>query len=326
MLAAAEKVAGAPELQVLLGDAEAVVRLGQGFQPPFRVVILHVAEQNTVALGLAAAHPAAQLVQLTQAEAVGVLHHHQRGVGHIHAHLHHGGGDQDIALTGGEGGHDLFLLLWLHTAVEHGYPQLGEGILLQCLGVGRHGLALIGQSVILAHQRADDEHLMALLHLLADKAVEPRPVFLAQSEGLHCLPSRRQLVDHGYIQGMQGPLLGYLYHKSRNGDVYQKDVEKEFRIRRSTATVMLQNLEQKGYIVRVASTEDARLKRILLTEKAIEHHNLIEEQIRDFNRELENGITEEEKQTFLTILDKMMQNLGQDSRRTGRCNGPCRNE
>ena len=100
------------------------------------------------------------------------------------------------------------------------------------------------------------------------------------------------------INGMQGPLLGYLYHKSRNGDVYQKDVEKEFRIRRSTATVMLQNLE----------------------------HNLIEEQIRDFNRELENGITEEEKQTFLTILDKMMQNLGQDSRRTGRCNGPCRNE
>ena len=39
------------------------------------------------------------------------------------------------------------------------------------------------------------------------------------------------------INGMQGPLLGYLYHKSRNGDVYQKDVEKEFRIRRSTATV-----------------------------------------------------------------------------------------
>ena len=23
------------------------------------------------------------------------------------------------------------------------------------------------------------------------------------------------------INGMQGPLLGYLYHKSRNGDVYQ---------------------------------------------------------------------------------------------------------
>ena len=128
------------------------------------------------------------------------------------------------------------------------------------------------------------------------------------------------------ISGSQSRILHYISEFSRKSEVYQKDVEKEFRIRRSTATVMLQNLEQKGYIVRVASTEDARLKRILLTEKAIEHHNLIEEQIRDFNRELENGITEEEKQTFLTILDKMMQNLGQDSRRTGRCNGPCRNE
>lgn len=131
----------------------------------------------------------------------------------------------------------------------------------------------------------------------------------------------------GYeLNGMQGPLLGYLYHKSRNGDVYQKDVEREFRIRRSTATVMLQSLEQKGYLVRVASTEDARLKRILLTEKAIRHHDLIEEQIRIFNRELEAGLTEEEKETFLRILDKMMQNLGMDGERVESSNGLCRNE
>lgn len=131
----------------------------------------------------------------------------------------------------------------------------------------------------------------------------------------------------GYeLNGMQGPLLGYLYHKSRNGDVYQKDVEREFRIRRSTATVMLQSLEQKGYLVRVASTEDARLKRILLTEKAIRHHDLIEEQIRIFNRELEAGLTEEEKETFFRILDKMMHNLGMDGERVESSNGPCRNE
>ena len=74
--------------------------------------------------------------------------------------------------------------------------------------------------------------------------------------------------QEGYeLNGMQGPLLGYLYHKSQNGDVYQKDVEREFRVRRSTATVMLQSLEQKGYLVRVASKEDARLKRIVPTAK-----------------------------------------------------------
>ncbi len=131
--------------------------------------------------------------------------------------------------------------------------------------------------------------------------------------------------QEGYeLNGMQGPLLGYLYHKSRHGDVYQKDVEREFRIRRSTATVMLQSLEQKGYVVRVASTEDARLKRILLTEKAIEHHNLIEEQIRDFNRQLEDGLSQEEKETFLNILDKMMNNLGMDADREKNCVRACR--
>ena len=125
--------------------------------------------------------------------------------------------------------------------------------------------------------------------------------------------------DGSELIGMQRPLLGYLYHKSRHGDVYQKDVEKEFRIRRSTATVMLQSMEQKGYVVRVASTEDGRWKRILLTEKAIEHHHVIEEQILNFNRELEAGLTEEEKQTFLNILDKMMDNLGMDKGRTSIC-------
>ena len=53
---------------------------------------------------------------------------------------------------------------------------------------------------------------------------------------------------------------------------------------------------------------------------------MIEEQIRIFNRELEDGITEEEKQTFLTILDKMMQNLGMDGERVESSNVPCRNE
>ena len=129
----------------------------------------------------------------------------------------------------------------------------------------------------------------------------------------------------GDVSPVQTWVIRYL-HDHKGQEICQRDLERDFNITRSTVTGILQLMEKKGYIVRVASTEDARLKRILLTEKAIEHHNLIEEQIRDFNRELENGITEEEKQTFLTILDKMMQNLGQDSRRTGRCNGPCRNE
>lgn len=111
------------------------------------------------------------------------------------------------------------------------------------------------------------------------------------------------------ISGMQGPMLGYLYDHTREQDVFQKDLEQQFNIRRSTATVMLQNLEQKGYIVRQAVKQDARLKRIILTDKAVEANLAIRRQIDAFNEELEAGITEEEKVELFRILDKIIQNL-----------------
>ena len=200
VLAAAEEVAGSPQLQILLRDAEAVVGGGQRLQAAARLRILCVAEQDTVTLRLAASHAATQLVQLAQAEAVGVLHHHQRGVGHVHAHLHHRGGHQNVALAGGKGGHDLLLFPGLHAAVEQRHPQVGKRLFPQLPGVGGDGLALVGQVVLLPHQRADDEHLMPLGHLLADEGVEPQAVLLPHHEGVHRLSARRQLIDDRHVQ------------------------------------------------------------------------------------------------------------------------------
>lgn len=111
------------------------------------------------------------------------------------------------------------------------------------------------------------------------------------------------------LTGMQGPLLGYLDDNTRERDVFQKDLEKEFNIRRSTATVMLQNLEQKGYLVRESVDSDARLKRIVLTDKARVVNREIRKQIDAFNQELEGGLTPEEKEIFLRISDKIIKNL-----------------
>lgn len=116
-------------------------------------------------------------------------------------------------------------------------------------------------------------------------------------------------VGLGELCGMQGPMIGYIYKQSKTQDVFQKDIEKEFNIRRSTATVMLQNMEQKGLIVRQTVDHDARLKKILLTEKAKECHLRVREQIDAFNEELEKGITKEEKEEFFRILEKIKCNL-----------------
>ena len=113
----------------------------------------------------------------------------------------------------------------------------------------------------------------------------------------------------GELSGMQGPMVGYIYDNCKKQDIFQKDIEKVFNIRRSTATVMLQNLELKGFITRQAVEHDARLKKIMVTEKAEQYSLRIWEQIDEFHRELEQGITEEEKEEFSRILDKIQQNL-----------------
>ena len=66
---------------------------------------------------------------------------------------------------------------------------------------------------------------------------------------------------------LQGGILAYLYHHQEQ-PVYQRDLEREFRISRATATNTLQVMEREGLIARKALDKDARLKRIQMTEEA----------------------------------------------------------
>lgn len=113
------------------------------------------------------------------------------------------------------------------------------------------------------------------------------------------------------VTGMQGPIIGYLFRESSRRDVFQKDIEKQFNIRRSTASVMLQNMEQKGLIEREAVNHDGRMKKLVLTDKAVECHMRVMQCIDEFNMLLENGITPQEKAEFLRMLDKISDNLKQ---------------
>ena len=58
----------------------------------------------------AAADAAAQLVQLREAEALGVLDHHHGRLRHVDADLDHRGGDQELGLAGGEALHRAILV------------------------------------------------------------------------------------------------------------------------------------------------------------------------------------------------------------------------
>ena len=111
------------------------------------------------------------------------------------------------------------------------------------------------------------------------------------------------------MSGAQGNILNYILVDGRKRPVYQKDIEKEFGLRPSTATEVLKNLEAKGLICRISEKQDGRLKRIELTSKAEEIRHLITSEIAESENLLLKGITEEERRIFIEIGKKMLKNL-----------------
>ena len=71
------------------------------------------------------------------------------------------------------------------------------------------------------------------------------------------------------LTGTQMLIIEYLASFAQNKSIYQKDIEHEFNIRKSTATNVLRLMEEKGLITKKVDQHDTRLKAIILTEKAV---------------------------------------------------------
>ena len=96
MLPCPEEISGATHFQILLGNHKAIIGMHQCAQP-FPCLCTPVCTiKNTEGLPVSTTYPSPQLVQLGQAKAVRILHHHQCGIGHIYPHLNHGSGNQNI--------------------------------------------------------------------------------------------------------------------------------------------------------------------------------------------------------------------------------------
>lgn len=123
--------------------------------------------------------------------------------------------------------------------------------------------------------------------------------------------------DEDHLTNMQKLVLHSIMFESLEHDVYQKDLEKQFEIRRSTATGILQLLEKNGFICREQEKKDARMKRILPTEKAIGLRKEILGNIRDMEHVLRKDIPEEDVQVCLRVLEKMSANLSGNEKKKG---------
>ena len=101
---------------------------------------------------------------------------------------------------------------------------------------------------------------------------------------------------------------GWLVH-NRDRDIFQKDIEKEFSIRRSTASKALSIMEEKGLIKRESVPYDARLKKLVLTDRAIELNKIIEIDIVEIDKKMTAGLSDEEISAFIATIQKIKKNL-----------------
>ena len=114
-----------------------------------------------------------------------------------------------------------------------------------------------------------------------------------------------ELVDN--LTGSHGFILCWL--KNSGGDVFQRDLEKKFNLRRSSATAVLQMLERNGLIVREPVASDARLKKLVITAEGEELCRIIHDDIEETERRLVQGLTQAELQALQSILPKLRDNL-----------------
>lgn len=113
--------------------------------------------------------------------------------------------------------------------------------------------------------------------------------------------------DHA--TGMQAMIIHYL--STAQGDRFQRDVETQFRFRRSTATGILQLMERRGLLVREPVDYDARLKRLVLTDKARALHTEIHRQLRETEALMRQGIGAQELTVWFQVSHKIRTNLEQ---------------
>ena len=106
----------------------------------------------------------------------------------------------------------------------------------------------------------------------------------------------------------QSMLIGFIAQNSEK-DLFQRDIESAFNIRRSSVTNLIQQIEKKGFIKRETVESDARLKKIVLTEKSIKINKIVKEKLKEIEMQMTKNISKEELSILFNIIDKINKNM-----------------
>ena len=120
--------------------------------------------------------------------------------------------------------------------------------------------------------------------------------------------STRMVNDGKELTRMQCGTIRYLIENEER-EVFQKDLERDFEITGATATNILKLMEKDGIINRVPLERDARLKKLVLTEKGYRLDEFAHNNIEQLEIGMRKGLSEEEVAIFSDIMERITQNI-----------------
>lgn len=126
---------------------------------------------------------------------------------------------------------------------------------------------------------------------------------------VHKRMEAKRLKNTDEATGMQRWIMGFLMEHDGQ-EICQREIEAEFSVSRATVSQMLAVMERQGLICRAPVAHDARLKQIVLTERARKMVKQARADVDEMEALLTAGMTEAERAQFLGYLDRVLKNLG----------------
>ena len=105
-----------------------------------------------------------------------------------------------------------------------------------------------------------------------------------------------------------------LYLHDHGGQSLQRELTGHMRVKPSTMNGVLDRMEEKGLVRRSISGRDARRRILTLTDKGEEEQTVFQQSYLDAEEAMVRGFSQEERETLLRLLDRVIQNLKEDSK------------
>ncbi len=142
--------------------------------------------------------------------------------------------------------------------------------------------------------------------MLSELAVSPRIKRISNA-----LERKRTLdLEDMDLTSSQAFVLGYLI-RNREEPVTPGDICRHFDLSHPTVTGILQRLECKGFLTYVEDSTDRRKKKICVTDKALDVQQHARARCQETESLVTGSMSEEELRTLVSLLDRVIANIGQ---------------